>query len=86
MSNETTFVLGGVSSGKSSFAESFVLDTGLKPVYIATGQARNEEMASRIEAHQDRRGPEWITIEEPLALADALAHEVLPGRIVRFEF
>lgn len=85
MSIEATFVLGGTNSGKSSFAESLVLDTGLKPVYIATGQARDDEMVSRIEAHQDRRGSDWITIEEPLALADALAHEVIPGRVVLVE-
>ena len=29
-------------------------------------------MVRRVELHQDRRGDEWETVEEPLALVDAL--------------
>ena len=82
MNQELTFVLGGARSGKSAFAESLVLKSGLKPVYIATGRAHDDEMENRIELHQERRGDKWKTVEEPLALADALAHEAIPGRML----
>ncbi len=82
MDQELTFVLGGARSGKSTFAENLVLKSGLKPVYIATGRARDDEMENRIELHQERRGDKWKTVEEPLALADALAHEAIPGRML----
>jgi adenosylcobinamide kinase/adenosylcobinamide-phosphate guanylyltransferase len=77
-----TLVLGGARSGKSAFAERLVLASGLKPVYLATGRALDEEMSERISIHQDRRGKAWETVEEPLALADALQQSATGGRAV----
>ena len=47
--------------------------TGEKPLYyIATAQAKDEEMATRIHHHRTQRDKCWQTIEEPLAIADCL--------------
>ena len=67
-----TLVLGGARSGKSSYAEQLFAQEKA-PLYIATGQAFDDEMQARIAHHRDRRGPHWRTVEEPLDLAPALA-------------
>jgi adenosylcobinamide kinase/adenosylcobinamide-phosphate guanylyltransferase len=78
----TTLVLGGARSGKSSFAEKLIGDSGLARVYIATATGSDEEMQARIAHHRSRRGESWTTIEEPLALVAALSREVAAGRAV----
>ena len=63
MAEDITFILGGARSGKSKYAEDLVLRSDLKPIYLATGRAFDDEMVERIEGHQNRRGEEWETIE-----------------------
>ena len=70
---QLTLVLGGASSGKTGWAERLVAGAGGAPVYLATGQARDEEMAGKIARHRAGRGARWRTVEEPLRIAEALA-------------
>lgn len=68
----STFILGGARSGKSALAEKLARESGLLLHYIATGQAWDAEMRERIDQHQNRRGPEWTTIEAPIELTCAI--------------
>lgn len=77
-----TLVLGGARSGKSAYAEGLVEASGLSPIYLATGRALDDEMKTRIAHHQDRRGGNWETIEEPVYLAEALAREARSDRAI----
>lgn len=77
-----TLILGGARSGKSALAEKLARESGKKIVYIATAQALDSEMADRIAHHRERRPVEWLSVEEPLALADALRTHAAADRLV----
>ena len=68
-----TLVLGGARSGKSRYAEWLIATYPQPWIYVATAEARDDEMAERIAAHQARRAAGWQTVEAPHDLADALA-------------
>lgn len=67
-----TLVLGGARSGKSAHAESLLAALPPPWTYIATAQAFDDEMRERIALHRDRRDERWLTVDAPIALADAL--------------
>jgi adenosylcobinamide kinase/adenosylcobinamide-phosphate guanylyltransferase len=70
-------ILGGARSGKSARAEALTLSAaGDGPaVYLATSEAGDAEMKTRIAEHRARRGQQWMTREVPLDLVDALGSE-----------
>jgi len=80
--NRTTLILGGARSGKSAYAEKLVLNARLCPVYIATAQAHDDEMRTRIADHQNRRTNTWIVIEQPLDLCQALTDHAAPANAI----
>ncbi len=65
-------VLGGARSGKSRYGLSLAEQFSAPRLFLATGEARDAEMAARIAAHQRERGPGWETREVPLELPEAL--------------
>lgn len=75
-------ILGGVRSGKSRLAEQHARDSGLSVVYIATAEARDEEMRQRIIHHQARRPESWRLVEAGGDLAAVLQREAADGRCV----
>ncbi|MED5021054.1 bifunctional adenosylcobinamide kinase/adenosylcobinamide-phosphate guanylyltransferase [Paenibacillus chibensis] len=69
-------VTGGARSGKSSFAERWIMAHAKHAVYVATAQAFDQEMKERIALHREQRSRAdfaWRTVEEPLELAALLA-------------
>lgn len=83
-------ILGGQKSGKTARAESLAAawlaaSPEHEAVYIATAQAWDEEMRERIARHRrDRaeRVPRMRTVEEPLALVQAIGQNSRPGTLV----
>jgi adenosylcobinamide kinase/adenosylcobinamide-phosphate guanylyltransferase len=75
-------ILGGARSGKSRLAEQTAINTQLAVTYVATAQALDPELQSRIEHHQNQRPAHWSLIEEPLYLANALQKIDRPNQII----
>lgn len=75
-------ILGGARSGKSRLAELRAADSGKRVIYLATAQNLDGEMASRIDHHQSRRPDHWLTVEEPVALADTLEQHNQPDTLI----
>lgn len=67
-----TMLLGGARSGKSRLAARLAAEAGHPVTFVATAEARDEEMAERISRHREQRPAGWATVEEPRLLADAL--------------
>jgi adenosyl cobinamide kinase/adenosyl cobinamide phosphate guanylyltransferase len=77
-----TLVLGGARSGKSRYAENLLAANTPPWTYIATAEACDQEMATRIAQHRARRGPDWNTIEAPLNLTEVLTRQRGQPRLV----
>lgn len=67
-----TLVIGGARSGKSVFAENIVKKFH-NVVYIATAEAKDDEMRERVRVHRARRPHDWKTIESPFQVDRVVA-------------
>ena len=70
-------VIGGISSGKSSYAERIVKDLckvnkNSKIYYLATAPITDDEIYEKIRIHQDRRPKDWTTIEEQIDIVSRI--------------
>jgi adenosylcobinamide kinase/adenosylcobinamide-phosphate guanylyltransferase len=71
MTARSWLILGGARSGKT--ARALAIGEGFAShIYIATAEALDDEMATRIARHRQERGAAWLTIEAPLELPTAI--------------
>lgn len=72
-------ITGGQRSGKSVFSEKMANELCSQPIYLATAHIWDEEFRQRVLKHQQRRGPQWINIEEEKFLSkhDVRGHAVV---------
>lgn len=75
-------VLGGARSGKTRHALHLAEAAGVRPVYVATATAFDEEMQARIDAHKAERDERWTTIEASLALPEAIRAQAGPDCVL----
>ena len=77
-----TLVLGGVRSGKSRYAQRLA-ERSERVAFIATAERRDdEEMRAKIERHRADRPGQWLTIEEPLHLSEAIVSAAQDAEVV----
>jgi adenosylcobinamide kinase / adenosylcobinamide-phosphate guanylyltransferase len=72
MGKRLIFLLGGARSGKSRYAEQWVREHGVRVLFVATAQAFDEEMRTRIARHQQERPAHWATLEAPTGTGAAV--------------
>ena len=82
MSHKCIFILGGARSGKSQFAQELATKIGGNVLFVATGQALDEEMQSRINQHKKSRPKSWRTIEEPSNIGKRIEAQVADSQVV----
>ena len=75
-------VLGGCRSGKSRFALELAARLGKRKLFIATAEPFDDEMRERIAKHRADRGPEWQTVEAPVALDEALRNHAADADVI----
>jgi len=76
------FILGGARSGKSRYAQELAANLGQRVLYVATAEALDEEMNSRIEAHMKSRPSTWKTLEAQTDVAKAISSEIGDAEVV----
>lgn len=88
LKKDITFVIGGCRSGKSSFALyqanklQFSRLEKKKKYFIATSVPTDVEMEKRVEKHQNERGEDWHTIEEPVRIHEKINQYSSKARVI----
>lgn len=72
MPKELTLVIGGARSGKSQFAVRLAERRGGQVLFLATMAPGDDEDRRRVRLHRSDRPAQWHTLEERLAVPDAL--------------
>lgn len=72
-------ILGGARSGKSRLAQDFAARRWRRPVYLATAEILDDEMADRVRLHRRARTRRWRCVEAPLEIAKIIRRGV-PGK------
>lgn len=65
-------ITGGARSGKSSFAQHLATMQGADVLFVATAEAGDDDMATRIARHRAERPPGWHTLEVAREVARSL--------------
>ena len=77
-----TLIFGGARSGKSAYAEQLAIASGKPVIYLATAQAGDAEMQTRIAHHQARRPTKWDTLECTTELGQAILQASTPDNLL----
>ncbi len=76
-------ILGGARSGKSSFAEQRAREVGGDSVlYVATAEAKDEEMRQRAIKHRQSRPAAWQTLEAAHDIGNAIRQSGTDARAI----
>ena len=82
MFKKNILITGGCRSGKTRQALIQANEFPGQRVFIATAEALDDEMTERIEQHRRERGSEWITVEEPLDIAETVKQNGKPEGVL----
>jgi len=72
LAKQIILLLGGARSGKSHYAQQLAMELGGKALFVATGEALDEEMQARIAEHKKDRPQNWRTLEIPTGIGNGI--------------
>ena len=75
-------ILGGARSGKSRLAVEMAQKRGGDVLFVATAEARDDEMKQRIAAHRRARPAGWKTLEVQMHIGKLIAKNIGNARTV----
>ncbi len=73
---------GGARSGKSRYSLELARARGGSLAFIATAERSDDDMSARIDRHRADRGPEFVTIEEPIEIVEAIQRSTADAIVV----
>lgn len=73
---------GGARSGKSQFAQRLAGTLSKSVLFVATAEALDEDMMTRIEGHRKNRPSQWQTLEAPLNIGKQIGQCIGKSHIV----
>jgi adenosylcobinamide kinase/adenosylcobinamide-phosphate guanylyltransferase len=79
---KSILITGGARSGKSQFAQKLAVEAGGRVLFLATAEAKDEDMRLRIEAHRESRPGNWKTLEVPLGISGIIGQHKGEAEIV----
>jgi len=82
LAKQTILLLGGARSGKSHYAQQLAMELGGKVLFVATGEALDEEMQTRIEEHKKDRPKSWRTLEIPTGIGKEIEKQIGDAEVV----
>ena len=82
MAKQIILLLGGARSGKSYYAQQLAMELGGNVLFVATGEALDEEMQARIASHKKDRPRSWSTLEIPAGIGKAIEKEISNAKVV----
>ncbi|MBN2462828.1 MAG: bifunctional adenosylcobinamide kinase/adenosylcobinamide-phosphate guanylyltransferase [Dehalococcoidia bacterium] len=82
MAKQIILLLGGARSGKSHYAQQLAMELGGEVLFVATGEALDEEMQARIAEHKKDRPPNWRTLEMPTGIGKVIEKGIGDAKVV----
>lgn len=82
MAKQLTLLLGGARSGKSYYAQQLATKLGGNVLFVATGEALDEEMEARIAEHRKDRPQNWRTLEIPTGVGKGIERQIGDAQVV----
>jgi adenosylcobinamide kinase/adenosylcobinamide-phosphate guanylyltransferase len=79
---KSTLIIGGARSGKSRYAQEMAERQSKPVLFVATAEAGDKEMKSRIEAHRKARPADWKTLEAPSNIGSLISRNLGEARFV----
>ena len=82
MAEKCILILGGARSGKSRYAQELAAKLSKKVLFVATGEALDEEMQARIDEHRKARPGSWRTLETATGIGKQIEKQIGDAEVV----